>query len=389
MKLGHRLRHRLENWLETHWVKPAYAGGLLLFLSIFFFGAATNTMAGWLYVISGASFALIGVAMILPPRSLRQLEIHRRPVAPISAGDELTLELEIANPHPQPKTLLQVRDILPLKLGEPIAETIEMIPSHSSHKWTYYQPAAKRGIYHWEEVQLRTAAPLGLFWCRRHRQVPTKAIVYPTVLPLSRCPLIDEIGTEHHRSSQDRDLQSQMATEGLTRALRPYRSGDPIRLIHWRTSARYGDLRVRELEVFTSGWDVVVALDNTTSWEAQNFEEAAIAAASLYFYASQRQLNVRFWSATTGLLQGHQVVLEALAGVSCGETDATASVPSTSSIWLTQNPDTISTLPSGSRWLLWQLPQNTSRPKTPRNYNFPGIIVDGERPLQTQLQSRV
>ncbi|MBE9042669.1 DUF58 domain-containing protein [Oscillatoriales cyanobacterium LEGE 11467] len=384
-----KLRHRLENWLEARWVKPAYAGGLLLFLSIFFFGAATNTMAGWLYVISGASFALLGVAMVLPPRSLRQLEIRRRPLSPISAGDELTLELEISNPHPQPKTLLQVRDIIPLKLGEPVTETIEIIPSHSSHKWTYYQPAAKRGVYHWDDVQLRTAAPLGLFWCRRHRQVPGKAIVYPRVLPLSRCPLIDESGMELHRSSQQRDRQSQMATEGLTRALRPYRSGDPIRLIHWRSSARYGDLRVRELEVFTSGWDVVVALDNTTSWEADNFEEAAIAAASLYFYASQRQLNVRFWSATTGLLQGHQVVLEALAAVSCGETNATANPPSAPSIWLTQNPDSIKMLPSGSRWLLWQMEQNSPRRKTPKNNNFSGMTIDNERPLQVQLQSRI
>jgi hypothetical protein len=43
------------------------------------------------------------------------------------------------------------------------------------------------------------------------------------------------------------------ATEGITRALRPYRWGDPIRLVHWRTSARFGDLRIRELEV-TLGW---------------------------------------------------------------------------------------------------------------------------------------
>ena len=31
-----------------------------------FFGAAINTMAGWLYVISGVSFALLAVAAVLP-----------------------------------------------------------------------------------------------------------------------------------------------------------------------------------------------------------------------------------------------------------------------------------------------------------------------------------
>nr|MDJ0556239.1 DUF58 domain-containing protein [Microcoleaceae cyanobacterium MO_207.B10] len=65
-----KIYYQLSNWLETHWVTPAYAGGLLGIFSIFFFGAATNTMAGWLYVISGMSFALLGMGAVLPRRSL-------------------------------------------------------------------------------------------------------------------------------------------------------------------------------------------------------------------------------------------------------------------------------------------------------------------------------
>jgi uncharacterized protein (DUF58 family) len=51
------------------------------------------------------------------------------------------------------------------------------------------------------------------------------------------------------------------ATEGITRSLRPYRWGDPTRLIHWRTSARYGELRVRELEKVTTDQEVLIGLD--------------------------------------------------------------------------------------------------------------------------------
>jgi len=41
----------------------------------------------------------------------------------------------------------------------------------------------------------------------------------------------------------------QRASQGLTRNLRQYRQGDSTRLIHWKTSARLGELQIRELEV--------------------------------------------------------------------------------------------------------------------------------------------
>jgi len=91
-----------------------------------------------------------------------------------------------------------------------------------------------------------------------------------------------------------------VATEGMTRSLRPYRMGDPTRLIHWRTSARYGELRVRELEVVTGGQEIIIALDSAAAWQEDNFEQAVIAAASLYFYSQRQQLNVKLWTGLTG-----------------------------------------------------------------------------------------
>ena len=38
---------RIFDWLETHWATPAYGGWVLIGIGLSFFGAATNTMAGW------------------------------------------------------------------------------------------------------------------------------------------------------------------------------------------------------------------------------------------------------------------------------------------------------------------------------------------------------
>ncbi|MBD2244775.1 DUF58 domain-containing protein [Nostoc sp. FACHB-888] len=375
----------ITNWLETRACAPAYGGWVLAATAICFFGAGINTMAGWLYAISGISFALLGVAAILPPRSLTGLSITRRPMQPVSAGDDLTVELEIRNQTQQPVSLLQIEDILPFVLGKPVQKAIETIPSQGSYRWIYYHPTQRRGVYRWHTVELGSGAPLGLFWCRRQRDCAATAIVYPTVLPLATCPLVDEMGQEESKRGDPRGRPLQTATTGLVRSLRPYRLGDPTRLIHWRTSARYGELRVRELEMVTGGQEIVIALDSASNWEEENFEQAVIAAASLYFYAQQQQLQVQLWTALTDLIKGDAYVLETLAATTALE-DASSVVPKNYPlIWLTQNPLSVATLPQGSRWVLWS---NIFSPGEQEviNWERPGIVLQSDRPLQPQLQ---
>ena len=378
------LIYRITDWLETHWVTPAYSGWLLGGIAICFFGAATNTMAGWLYVISGIIFALLGLGAFLPVRSLRHLSIHRRPISPVTVGDQLTIEIDIENPTPHTKTLLQVQDILQSELGKPFPTAVETIEPQNSYHWVYFYPTEKRGVYRWDEVQIRTGTPLGLFWCRRSWQATAVAIVYPTVLPLNSCPLVDEMGREDSPQIYS-DRRSNSATEDITRSLRAYRVGDPTRLIHWRSSARYGELLVRELEVFTGSQDIIIALDSGNRWDWENFEAAVIAAASMYFYAGFRKLGVRLWTAKTGLLHGERVVLETLAATNAEEDRDGGELPYLPLISLTQNSVSLNTLPPGSRWVLWLSNSGESPVNTVTRDNR-GIAIDPGEPLQRQLQ---
>jgi uncharacterized protein (DUF58 family) len=96
-------------------------------------------MAGWLYVISGISFALLGIAAVLPPRSLLGLVVQRLPIQPVTAGDDLTVELEICNQTNRPVTLLQVQDIL--QKGRPQA------PEEQAHSAVFRAFRPGRGSY--------------------------------------------------------------------------------------------------------------------------------------------------------------------------------------------------------------------------------------------------
>jgi len=378
------LNHTVNHWLETHWVRPSYSGWVVLVISVAYFGAATNTMVGWLYAISGLTFALLGLTGWQSRRMLRDLEIERMPIAPVSVGETIEIGLRVRNTRiKQPKTLLQILDQRDHALGGEDRHVIDRIEAGSDQCWIDRHVAERRGVYIWDRLWVRTGAPLGLFWARSLHHAPAKAVVYPQVIPLSRCPIIDRLGDERNPVTATRDHQAINAQEGVTRTLRAYRSGDPMRLIHWKTSARLGELRVRELETQHSGRQVTIAIDDRTTWEPDDFEQAASTAASIYFYASRAQLEVSVWSAQTGLVRGHRIVLEALAAldynhpIDSRQRDATP--PDTGLLWLSNRDARLPDLPRGSVGLLWGQALATNE--------APRVTLETDRDLRLQLQT--
>lgn len=374
--------NRLQSWyrwLECHWVAPAYGGGVLLGLTIAFLGAATNTMAGWLYVISGVVLALLLMGAWLPPRSLKGLRLQRDPIRPIGVGEPLRVTLRLHNPTRQGRSLLQLHDPLPPALGPAATTAIASLGAHSQHSWRYECIARQRGVYHWSAVALRTAAPVGLFWCRRSLSAPASVTIYPQIWPLQRCPILDQLRLDTGLRWQRSRLADQ-ATEGLTRALRPYRWGDPSRLIHWRTSARYGELRIRELEQLTADNQVLLALDVSPGWRADDFEAAVSAAASLYLYGLQHRLAIALWMAHTGRLQAQHQVLTALAAVMPQTVPHPARFPRQGLLWLSPQPPPLG-LPEGV-WLRW----GAASPRAAAAESM-CLAMGGDRSLAEQLQS--
>jgi uncharacterized protein (DUF58 family) len=142
---------------------------------------------------------------------------------------------------------------------------------------------------------------------------------------------------------------------------------------------------VRELEIITGGQEIIIALDSEGNWQAENFEQAVIAAASLYFYAQQQQLQVQLWTAATGLIKGDRPVLETLAATTSQEDASAKQLESYPLVWLTQNPQTLSSLPQGSRWMLWQNISSETE-QVVVNWDYPGIIIQIEQALQPQMQ---
>jgi uncharacterized protein (DUF58 family) len=134
------------------------------------------------------------------------------------------------------------------------------------------------------------------------------------------------------------------------------------------------------LEVITGGQALVIALDSAIAWNPEDFEAAVTAAASLFFYALRQNLQVSLWTAGSGLIQGQQRVLEALAAVHFDE-DPIASdrPPDLPLVWLTSQSARLRELPLGSRWVLWGESDRAVAPS-------PGLIMQPDESLPVQLQ---
>ncbi len=373
------MNQQWTNTLEQRWIAPAYAGWVVLAISIGLFMAATNTMTGWLYVLSAIGLVLAAIAAILPMKSLQALSVEHLPLAPVTVGDELLIKLRIHNKSLQTQTMFQVYEHLPLALtlGKIDPLSIERVPAQGTYTAKICCRANRRGVYRWDQVELRSGQPLGLFWCRRGRRAPAQVWVYPQHLRLARCPVIDNFASPNSIDPNESMQRAQLSTHGTTRSLRPYRTGDPLRLIHWRSSARYGEFRVRELESVRTAPVVTICLNAAAAWTELSFEQAVVAATSLYFYATAQQLTVNFWTSQHGSLPGQQAVLQALAEIEMGASGAV--LPTEPLLWITGDSQGLNSLPPDSRYVMWG--EGGSK--------LPGLSIDSQAPLANQLQKNL
>jgi uncharacterized protein (DUF58 family) len=155
----------------------------------------------------------------------------------------------------------------------------------------YPVPTRRRGVVPVGPLRVTRRDPLGLVALARSYGDPTPVWVHPRIHPLGAVP---------PGAGRSLDGRTDAVPHGSITfdALREYVVGDELRRVHWRTSARVGELMVRE-NVDTSLPRLVVVLDNRSGAHprrvagvAESFEAACEAAASVVVAAVRAELPV-------------------------------------------------------------------------------------------------
>ena len=157
---------------------------------------------------------------------------------------------------------------------------------------TYPVPTERRGVVRVGPLRVTRRDPLGLVGAARNNGGTAQVWVHPRTHPLVAVP----VGVA--RSLDGRVDKVPHGTITFD-ALREYVIGDELRKVHWRTSARVGQLMVRE-DLDTSLPRVVVLVDDrrvayrdvTEDGESEDFEAVCEAAASVIVASVRADLAV-------------------------------------------------------------------------------------------------
>ncbi len=268
--------------------KSRSVAALGLSLAIFLVGM--NVQARWVFFIASLLLSAVLISAVAARFSLKAIEVERRSPRRVTEGDTAEVELRVRNRGKVARGLFQVTDggwvvrkgsggagsgpggvrkalagrlsLLAGALAGKDAD-VEAVPQGSAippdAEVRVFVPRlgpgeeaslgiprqfVERGILREGRVELRSGGLLGLASSVRGLPLRQEVAVLPRYAELDGLPAPDGHISPHRSLREQRPSGSSMDFYGV----REYRRGDPLRFVHWRTSARLGRLVVREFE---------------------------------------------------------------------------------------------------------------------------------------------
>ncbi|MDH2416711.1 DUF58 domain-containing protein [Nocardioides sp. CER19] len=221
-----------------------------------------------------------------------------RTVSPqvVPAGQPSRVRLALRNDGRMPTGALRIEEQVPYALGSRPRFVVEGIEHGWRGRVEYPVRAEARGRYELGPMTVRVGDPFGLVELTRAFRTTTPLVVTPRTVPL---PGISLSGSLTGSGDQRPRAFAGGSAEDVT--VREYRRGDDLRRVHWRSSARVGELMVRREE---QPWQTraTVFLDNRIGAHrgeglASSLETAVTVAASVAVHLSSRGYTVRLVTA--------------------------------------------------------------------------------------------
>jgi uncharacterized protein (DUF58 family) len=310
--IGYKMEYRItrEGWI--------YLVGILLVAL-----PALNTGNNLLFLILASLIAIILMSGILSSITLSGIQMRLELPEHIFAAQPVRGMVELENEKlTLPSFSLRVEAVK--TKGAPPGAMLETpvyfpyLPKHDRVQQVVPMIFPRRGVYRQEAFRIVTRFPFGFLQKARHVSLKTEALVYPSVGPSEEyLEILTGLqgALESLAKGRGQDLY----------ALRDYVPTDSARHVHWKASARYGSLMVREfareddcriLLVLDPHLSVNTATSLPPEISASNdrFERAVSICASLawHFYESNSLLQFRGATIETPLAPADEIIFPVL-----------------------------------------------------------------------------
>jgi uncharacterized protein (DUF58 family) len=231
--------------------------------------AAFSTGAPFLFFLLYLAILIAGGAYVMTRFGLADLEagyVLDRHHAHV--GEELAVTYTVRNTSRLPKPWLELYSTSDLPM--PLPGRALVLGPRSERSWVARVPLVRRGHFTVEQLVVRTGDPFGFFESVAGVGEPQSVIVYPPIEPLPGWRLPPAM-LEGAQANPERTAQ---ITPHVT-TIRQYVPGDAYNRIHWRSSARHGDLQVKEFDLEQTA-DVWLFLDLEARVHAADGDESTI-----------------------------------------------------------------------------------------------------------------
>ncbi|MFE3286207.1 DUF58 domain-containing protein, partial [Streptomyces sp. NPDC059233] len=216
------------------------------------FLAAGIAAAACAYVLGQSELLRVGLLLVALPL-ICVVALHRtrhrvsgsRRLSPgrVPAGAEARVQLRMDNVSRMPTGLLMLQDRVPYVLGPRPRFVLDRVEPGGRREVSYRVRSDLRGRYPLGPLQLRLTDPFGLVELTRSFSTYDTLTVIPRTEPLPPVRLAGD------SSGYGDGGRRSLALAGDDDVIpRTYRRGDDLRRVHWRSTARYGELMVRREE---------------------------------------------------------------------------------------------------------------------------------------------
>ena len=187
-------------------------------------------------LVVGGSYLVTrnGLADLEAGYAVNQLQAH--------VGDQLRTTYTLRNTSRLPKLWLEVHN--PSTLPIPLPGRAISLGTRRERSWVDRVPLARRGHFRVDPLQIRTGDPFGFFEANASVGHGLTLVVYPRIERIPRWRL-RAVSLEGSRSTPVRTQQ----TTPLATSIRPYAPGDAFNRIHWPSTARTGEIQVKEFDL--------------------------------------------------------------------------------------------------------------------------------------------
>ncbi|QPP09329.1 DUF58 domain-containing protein [Streptomyces bathyalis] len=280
------------------------------------FLAAGMAAAVCAYVLGQADLLRVGMllaalplvcVLVLYRTRYRVAGSRRLSPARVTVRSEARVHLRMDNVSRLPTGLLMLEDRVPYVLGPRPRFVLDRVEPGGQREVSYRVRSEMRGSYPLGPLQLRLTDPFGMCELTRSFSTYDTLMVVPRTVPLPPVRLTGDAtgyGDGRHRS---------LALAGEDDVIpRGYRHGDDLRRVHWRSTARYGELMVRREEQPQKA-RCTVLLDTRRGAYAgsgpdSQFEWAVSGAASVCLHLLERGYAVRLLTDTGTMVPGPEGV---------------------------------------------------------------------------------